>query len=88
MFDTSGSLSMDRFSVGKTPETYEYWVNETAKLINKPYFVAHKMIGDWTVDQIRDRYIEATKVDGMPKDVWWFWKRKQDKKLTKDLNKK
>lgn len=60
-------------------EDYEYWVNKTAKLIKKPYFVTHKMVESWPLAKIKERYNDALKVEGMPQDVWWYWKRKQDK---------
>ena len=59
---------------------YEHWVNKTAKLIKKPYFVTHKMVEGWSLAKIKERYNDAVKVEGMPQDVWWYWKRKQDKR--------
>lgn len=78
---SAGSLFGGRtFEVDKkNPESYEYWVNETAKLIKRPYFVTHKLVGDWPIEKIIERYNDALKVEGMPQDIWWFWKRKQEK---------
>lgn len=80
---------MDRFDVdAKTPETYEHWVNLTAKLLNRPYFSVHKIFERerWTVDKIQQRYELCTKHRGtMPGDVKWWWLRKQDNETKKRL---
>lgn len=80
MFDQSEAFSMERFSVEKTPHTYEYWVNLTAKLINRPYFQTHKLVEDWPLDTIIQRYEYVTKHSGNIKpDILWWSLRKKDK---------
>lgn len=75
------TFNIQQFTVDpKEPDTYEYWVNLTAKLIKRPYFITHKMVEGWSLNKIIERYNLATKHNGdLPSDVYWFWKRKLDK---------
>lgn len=67
---------------GDESQEYGMYVDMTAKLLKKPFIAVHKMVEDWPLEKIKSRYHEAEKIEGMPRDVWWFWKRKQDKELS------
>lgn len=72
---------MSRFKVAEQ-EKYEYenYVNLTAKLIDRPYIMVHKMVSEWPNEKIIRHYELATKHSGdMPKDVYWWWLRKKEK---------
>lgn len=61
---------------------YEYWVDKTAKLLKRKYMQVHLIFEKekWTLEKIRDRYKQCTERNGeMPKDVLWWYLRKQDK---------
>jgi len=58
---------------------YEFWVNKTAKLLNRPYIGIHKIITQegLKLEGIIRRYETAVKHSGdMPPDVYWWWRRK------------
>lgn len=75
-------LNFDRFKVEKeTEHEFEFWVNKTAKLINRPYYATFKLIEKWPVELIIRRYELSTKHAGnMPPDVKWWWLRKINNK--------
>lgn len=80
----TASSDMSRFRVAEKEkgeeEQFEHWINKTSKLIKKPYFITFKMVEKWPLEKIISRYQEATKHSGnMPEDIYWWWKRKQDK---------
>jgi hypothetical protein len=77
------SLSFDHLSLNKSlPEhEYEHLVSETAKMLGMPYIAVHKMVETWGIQKIRERLHEATHHNGqLQPRVFWFWRRKQDKK--------
>lgn len=58
---------------------YEFWVQQTATLIKRPYISTHKLVEGWPLEKIIQRYELCTKHAGaMPGDVKWWWLRKQD----------
>lgn len=66
---------------GKESEEYGEYTQKTAKLLKKPFYVIHAIFEreQWPLSKIKERYHQAEKVEGMPKDVFWWWKKKQDK---------
>ena len=59
---------------------FEEYVQKTSKLIKRPYFQTFKMVEDWQEHKLIRRYNECMEYQGkMPRDVLWWWKRKQDK---------
>lgn len=77
------SFDMSRFQVveKETEHEFAHYVNLTAKLIKRPYMTTFKIVEQWPLEKIKQRYVLCTKHAGtMPGDVKWWWLRKtQDK---------
>lgn len=75
------ALDLGRFQIAEQKEhEFEYWVNKTAKLIDRPYFQTFTMVKKWSLEKIIRHYNLATKHNGdMPSNVYWWWARKANK---------
>lgn len=71
-------FDMSRFSIEEPEAEYEHYVNLTAKLIKRPYFVTHKLVEQWPMDTIKRLYLLATKHHGSiePHVKWWAERKK------------
>lgn len=59
--------------------SYEHYIDVTSKLIKRSYIATHKLVKDWPLEKIIERYELCTKHAGtMPGDVKWWWLRKQE----------
>ena len=84
-------LTFERqFQVEKkyVPESYEHYVYETSKLINRSYIATATLVKTWPLEKIQERLEVCTKHAGtMPGDVKWWWLRKQDKTKNNETKK-
>jgi hypothetical protein len=77
----SGLMAGRTFTVEKkyVPGSYEHYVHLTSKLIGRSYMATHKLVEQWPVEKIIERYELCTKHAGtMPGDVKWWWLRKTE----------
>lgn len=47
------------------------WVDETAKMLGKPFGQINGLTRKWSIQKIRDQYLEANKFDKNPAALWW-----------------
>ena len=70
----------DHFTVtGQDSEEFGDYVNKTAKMLGKPFFVVFKMVEKWSLTKIKQRYYECERLEGKWKRIMWFSKRKKDR---------
>lgn len=77
------SFDMGRFSIGEPDKhEYEHYVKLTSELIERSYFVTHKLVETWPMEKIKRHYTLATKHHGScPQDKYWWHLRKKEKEL-------
>lgn len=78
----SGLMAGRTFAVERgnyVPGSYEHYVHLTSKLIKRSHIATHKLVQDWPLTKIIERYELCTKHAGtMPGEVKWWWLRKQE----------
>ena len=60
--------------------SFEYYINLTAKLIDRPYMHTFKLVQGWPLDKISRRYEQATKhcpPKSTPELRWWALRKRE-----------
>jgi len=72
---------MDLKKKNPAPHKRAYWVGLTAKMLERSFGQIFGVTRYWTVDEIRDMFLECNKKDNPPR-LWWGLRKKKLKKFS------
>lgn len=82
VMDLSAYQNRQFIITNKESEEYGEWVKQTAKLVKRSYFQMHRIFEkeNWTLDEIRRAYTNATKHNGNCDSVivWWANRKRRN----------